>query len=60
LRPPNDISFLSRADYIWQLTNALYNWTVPTKWYRNAYVLGGEQQQWTYDGVLNDRQLQSA
>jgi hypothetical protein len=56
----NDISFLSRADYIWQLANVTYNWVKPTSWYRYLYVLGGGQQQWTYDGNLNDRQVQIA
>ncbi|MDB4914868.1 MAG: putative rane associated hydrolase [Gemmatimonadetes bacterium] len=54
----NDISFQSRADYIWQVANVLYNWTIPTSWYRYAYLSAGGQQQVTYDGVLNDRQLQ--
>ena len=56
----NDISFLSRADYIWQQGNIQYNWTVPTSWYRYAYYTFGGQQQWTYDGDLNDRQAQLA
>jgi hypothetical protein len=56
----NDISFLSRADYIWQMANVAYNWTKPTTWYRYLYVIGGGQQQWTYDGDLNDRQMQVA
>jgi hypothetical protein len=56
----NDIAFLSRADYFWQSANAAYNWTDPTKWYRYAYVSGGGQQQWTYDGDLNDRQFQAS
>lgn len=56
----NDIGFLSRADYIWQNANIQYIWTVPTSWYRYAYYAVGGQQQWTYDGDLNDRQAQLA
>ena len=54
----NDISFLSRADYVWQSANVSYNWTTPSSWYRSFYLLGGGQQQYTYDGDLNDRQVQ--
>ena len=56
----NDISFLSRADYIWQNANVQYIWTVPTSWYRFLYYTVGGQQQFTYDGDLNDRQAQLA
>jgi hypothetical protein len=53
----NDISFLSRADYVQQVYNVLYNWTVPTKWYRDfAFILGGQQQQ-NFDGDLTNRDL---
>ena len=53
----NDISFLSRADYVQQVANVSYNWTVPTKWYRDfAFILGGQQQQ-NFDGDLNNRDV---
>ena len=49
----NDISYLSRADYIQGIANISYNWTVPTRWYRSvAFILGAQQQQ-TYDGIHN-------
>ena len=32
----NDISFLSRADYVQQVGNVAYNWTKPTSWYRDS------------------------
>ena len=35
----NDISFLSRADYVWQVANITYNWTTPSRWYRYLYAL---------------------
>ena len=31
----NDISFLSRADYAQFVGNVGYNWTKPTRWYRD-------------------------
>lgn len=46
----NDISDLSRADYMWTNANVLRQWTRPGKWYRNATVLVGTQQQYNYDG----------
>jgi hypothetical protein len=49
----NDISFLSRADYVQQIANVSYNWTVPTQWYRNLSVIFGGQRQQTYDGIQN-------
>jgi hypothetical protein len=53
----NDISFLSRADYAQVVVNQAYNWTKPTKWYRDfAYVIGGQQQQ-NFDGDLNNRDV---
>ena len=53
----NDISFLSRADYVQQIYNLAYNWTVPTGWYRNiAVILGGQQSQ-NFDGDLNNRDV---
>jgi hypothetical protein len=51
----NDISFLSRADYVQQVYNQSYNWTKPTRWYRDiAYIIGGQQTQ-NFDGDLTNR-----
>src|SRR5437660_12543741 len=33
--------------------------TKPTKWYRQLYVSAGGQQQYNFDGDLNDRQIQT-
>lgn len=52
----NDIAFLSRADYWWMSGNVMKQWTKPTGWYRNLFVLGGVQQQYNFDGDLTDRQ----
>jgi hypothetical protein len=33
-------------------------WNTPGRWYRNAVILGGGQQQFNYDGDRNDQQAQ--
>jgi hypothetical protein len=53
----NDISFLSRADYVQQIANVAYGWTIPTKWYRDAAVILGGQQSQNFDGDLNNRDV---
>lgn len=53
----NDIAFFSRADYWWMGANIFPLWTKPTKWYRQLYLIGGAQQQYNFDGDLNDRQF---
>jgi hypothetical protein len=53
----NDITFFSRADYWWMAGNIFPQWTKPSKWYRSAYLIGGAQQQYNFDGDLTDRQL---
>ena len=53
----NDISFLSRADYVQQVYNVAYNWTKPTRWYRDfAFTVGGQQTQ-NFDGDLTNRDV---
>ena len=53
----NDISFLSRADYVQEIANVSYNWTVPTSWYRNvAFIFGGQRGQ-NFDGDVNYRDV---
>lgn len=54
----NDLSFLSRADYKWMNANAGRQWSTPGRWYRNAVILGGGQQQFNYDGDRTDLQSQ--
>ncbi len=55
----NDIAFFSRADYWWMSANIFPIWTKPTKWYRQLYLIAGGQQQYNFDGDLNDRQFQT-
>jgi hypothetical protein len=53
----NDISFLSRADYIQEIANVSYNWTKPTSWYRNmAFILGGQRGR-NFDGDVNNKDV---
>jgi hypothetical protein len=54
----NDLSFLSRADYKWMNANVGRQWSTPGRWYRNAVILGGGQQQFNYDGDKTDLQTQ--
>jgi hypothetical protein len=54
----NDIAFLSRADYWWMSGNVFRQWTKPTTWYRQIFVIAGGQQQYNFDGDLTDRQVQ--
>jgi hypothetical protein len=53
----NDITFFNRADYLWMQASLFPIWTKPTKWYRQLFLIGGAQQQYNFDGDLNDRQL---
>ena len=53
----NDISFLSRADYVQQVYNVLYNWTKPTSWYRDFAFIAGAQQSQNFDGDLTNRDV---
>jgi len=54
----NDMTFFSRDDYIWMSGNILPQWTKPTKWYRQLFLILGAQQQYNFDGDLTDRQGQ--
>ncbi len=54
----NDLSFLGRADYKWMNANVGRQWQTPGRWYRNAVILGGGQQQFNYDGDKTDLQSQ--
>jgi hypothetical protein len=53
----NDIANFTRADYWWMAGNIFPLWTKPTKWYRQLFLIGGAQQQYNFDGDLNDRQF---
>ena len=53
----NDISLLQRSDYVWHNANVLLQWTKPTSWYRQLFLIAGGQQQFNLDGNLTDREL---
>lgn len=53
----NDISFLDRADYVWMNTNFARSITKPGPIFRNYFAVLSFQQQFNYDGDLNDRQM---
>jgi len=55
----NDVAYLDRADYRWMNANIGRQWTVPTSWYRSINTIVGGQQQFTYDGLRTDAQLQA-
>jgi hypothetical protein len=55
----NDLSFLTRTDYVWHNANVAYNRTTPTRWFRNLFASLGGQQQLNFDGDLTDRQYQA-
>jgi len=55
----NDAAFLTRADYIWMNANVFRTFTKPTSFYRELNFIVGGQQQFTFDGDLNDRQVQA-
>jgi hypothetical protein len=53
----NDISFLTRTDFIWMNANLIRQWTTPGSWYRSIWTTIGTQQQYNFDGDLTDRQV---
>ncbi|HXM39035.1 MAG TPA: DUF5916 domain-containing protein [Gemmatimonadales bacterium] len=53
----NDITFFSQADYWWMSANVFPLWTKPSKWYRQAFLIGGAQQKYNFDGDRIDRQF---
>ncbi len=55
----NDITILPQGDYVWMGANLFPLWTKPTSWYRQAFLIGGVQQQYNFDGDLTQRQLHS-
>jgi hypothetical protein len=52
----NDVTFFNRADYWWMSANLFPQWTKPSSWFRQLYLIGGAQQAYNFDGDLTDRQ----
>jgi hypothetical protein len=53
----NDISFITRSDYIWMNTNFARSITKPGPIYRNYFAILSFQQQYNYDGDRTDREF---
>ncbi len=53
----NDMAFLTQADYVWLNANLVRRFTEPTRHYRNIWLSVGGQQQYNFDGQMNDFQL---
>ena len=48
----------SGADYVWMGTNLFPQWTKPTSWFRQLYLIGGaQQQQYNFEGDMTDRSV---
>jgi hypothetical protein len=56
----NDLSLLTRTDFIWYNANVLRQWTKPNRFQRQSSITVGGQQQRNFEGDLTDRQLQIA
>jgi hypothetical protein len=53
----NDITIFQQGDFWWMGGNIFPLWTKPSKWYRQAFLIGGAQQQYNFDGDLTNRQF---
>jgi hypothetical protein len=53
----NDAAFITRSDYLWFNGNLYHRWSTPTRWYRNATIMGGGQTQYNFSGDRTDTQL---
>jgi hypothetical protein len=56
----NDLSFMGRADYVWNSANIVRQWTVPGSWYRNLSADLGGQTQHNFSGDRTDLQGQTS
>jgi hypothetical protein len=54
----NDLAYLTRADYVWMNGNVMGYFSQPTRWYRTLTLIGGAQQQYSFQGDRTDRQFQ--
>jgi hypothetical protein len=53
----NDMAFLTQADFVWLNGNLVRRFTEPTRHYRSIWLSVGGQQQYNFDGQINDFQL---
>jgi hypothetical protein len=54
---PNDLAFLTRADYVSSGGNVKRFWSAPTTWYRTLTVIAGGQVERNFDGDATDREV---
>jgi hypothetical protein len=54
----NDLAYLSQADFTWVNGNVARQWTKPTRWYRDMFLLAGGATQYNYDGDRTETELQ--
>jgi hypothetical protein len=54
----NDIAFFQSNDFIYMGANIFPQWTKPTSWYRQLFLIAGAQQKFNFAGDMTDRQLQ--
>ncbi len=53
----NDLAFNTRSDYAWFNGNLALSFARPTKWYRNYFVVLGNQREYNFDGDRTDTQF---
>jgi hypothetical protein len=53
----NDISFLSKSDYVWMNANFARSITKPGPVFRNYFAVASAQQEYNYGGDLTDREF---
>jgi hypothetical protein len=53
----NDLAFNTKADYFWMNGNLALSLAQPTKWYRNWFLILGNQREYNFDGDRTDTQF---
>ncbi|NOT06824.1 MAG: carbohydrate binding family 9 domain-containing protein, partial [Gemmatimonadales bacterium] len=53
----NDLAFNTRSDYFWMNANVALSLSRPTNWYRNYFLVLGNQRQYNFDGDRTDTQF---
>lgn len=53
----NDLAFNTKADYVWMNGNLALSLSRPTKWYRNYFLILGNQREYNFDGDRTDTQF---
>ena len=54
----NDLAFLDRSDFKWVNGNLAWQWTRPTRWYRDMTVIAGGATQYNYEGDKTETEFQ--